>query len=132
MKNIKKKIVYFLQMFDGIWSVPLAFGMFWVFGVVMTLLFGDTTGVYDMAFMQPLFLAAAIVIGASNIAVLGLYFTFRGIYKHVYGFKNSHGVVINKSKEAWEDLKPLEQIVISFSVFFLFFFAVVMVYLKMI
>jgi hypothetical protein len=127
-----KKIKYLLQQFDAIWSLPLAFFSFWTVGVLMVKMFGYTTAIYDMSFIQPLFLAVTVVVGVSTFSTLGLYFSFRGIYTYLYGYKNSQKKVINKSKEAWEKLAPLSQIIISFTIYFLHFLSIVTVYLKLI
>ena len=127
-----KKLKYLLQQFDGAWTLPIAFVVFWFVGVLMVNIFGNTTAVYDASFVQPLFLAIAIIVGISTATTLGLYFSFRGIYKYLYGYKDLHGIVINKSKESWEKITPLAQIIISFSIYFLFFFSIVIVYLKLV
>ena len=127
-----KKIKYFLQQYESIWALPLAFCIFWLFGQIITMMFGYTVGVYDMSFMQPLFLAIAIVIGSSGASVMGMYFTFRGIYKFIYGKKNKQGEVKNYSKDKWRELTAFQQLSMAFTVYFLFFFAVVIVYLKLV
>jgi len=127
---MKKKIKYFLQMYDGIWSVPFAFFGYWFLGIAL-MYFDVSAGTYDLAFVQPFALACAIVIGASNVSVLGLYFGFRGFFRFLYG-SNSDNILINKSKEEWENLKTWQKFVFSLGVFFCYFWAVVIVYLKMI
>ena len=127
-----RKLIYLLHKFDGIWSIPLAFLVFWLVGILMETLFGYTTAVYDISFMQPLFLASGIVIGAVNVTILGMWFNFRGIHRFIWGYKNSDGMIINKSKDQWEKLTPIEQLRISLWVFFLLFFAIVSVYLKLV
>jgi hypothetical protein len=126
-----KKIKHFLQQYDGIWSVPLAFMGFWLLGITLQF-FDMSAGSYDIAFIQPLALAMAIVIGATNAAVLGLYFTFRGIFRFLYGSHDESGKLINKSKDEWENLTAFQKFGISFMVFFYFSYLVVHVYLKMI
>ena len=113
---------------DGIWSVPLAFLAFWFIGVVLQLIFGKTVGTYDESFIQPLFLSAAIVIGATNVAIAGMWFTFRGLFKYIYGYKDEQGVFINPSKEDFKKLGPWQKISISLLVFLCFFSAVIVVY----
>ena len=68
-----KRIKFLLQLIDGLWSVPLGF-LFFGSGLLLSSVFGMAVGQYDMAFIQPLFLAGTIVVGATNVAVLGLYF----------------------------------------------------------
>jgi hypothetical protein len=137
MKNkltaVLKKIKYYLQLIDGVWSVPLAFGAFWFIGVGMQTLFGYETGFYDVAFIQPLFLAAAVVIGATNIAVGGIYFTFRGLYRFLYGEKNKQtGEIVNYSKYNWKSLTSWQRFLITLFVFFYYVTATIVVYLKLV
>jgi len=129
--NMRKRLKIFLQLYDGVWSVPLAFLSFWFLGVSLASL-GMATGVYDISFIQPLLLAAAIVIGASNIAIGGLFFTFRGLYRFLYGQRNPDGEFVNFSKIKWKSLLPWHQFIVSLSVFFFFFWAVIIVYLKLV
>jgi hypothetical protein len=127
-----KKIKYYLQHIDGIWSIPLAFSIFWVVGIILSSVFGYGTGTYDPGFIQPLFLAGAVVIGATNFAVAGLWFSFRGLYRYLYGQKDENGKRINYSKQNWVDLKAWQRFAIAFLVFFSFFFAVLLVFLKLV
>src|SRR5690606_11745587 len=76
-KEKMKQIKYFLEKFDGIWSVPLAMFAFWFIGYLMQVVFGLASGAYDMAFFQPLFLAIAVVITAANAAMVGMKFNFK-------------------------------------------------------
>lgn len=128
---MKKKILYYLQHVDGLWSVPVAIAGFWFAGMFLPRLFGYGTGSYDPAFIQPLFLAIAIVIGATNAAIGGLYFTFRGLYRYLYGEKKN-GVERNYSKENWQELTPWQRYAIAFGVFFYYVSAVIVVYLKLV
>ncbi|MCO5238885.1 MAG: hypothetical protein M9904_02410 [Chitinophagaceae bacterium] len=129
---MKRRLKIYLQLYDGVWSVPLAFLGFWFLGIMLSLM-GTATGVYDISFIQPLLLAAAIVIGAANIALGGLYFTFRGFYRFLYGqVKPDTGEFLNFSKINWKKLLPWQQFAISLSVFFFFFWAVIIVYLKLV
>lgn len=130
-----KKILFYLQHFDGIWSVPIAFLIFWFAGILLQTFFGYGAGTYDPGFIQPLFLAAAVVIGATNIAVLGIFFTFRGIYRYLYGQKktfNDKEIIVNYSKINWTTLTSWQRYLIAFSVFFYYVSAVIIVYLKMV
>lgn len=127
-----KKIKFWLQHIDGIWSVPLSFLLFWITGLVLTSVLGYGTGTYDPGFIQPLFLATAIVIGATNVAVLGVYFTFRGIYRYLYGERKNEGYWINYSKKDWLKLTVWQRMIMGFGVFFYYVSAVIVVYLKLV
>lgn len=119
-----KKIKYLLSKFDGVWSFPLAVAAFFLVGILLS-------GGYDWAFIQPFFLSVAVVVGAANAATYGLYFTFRGLYRFIYGEKEN-GVVKNKSKEVWQQLKPVQQLGIAFGAFFLLFFSILIVFVSIV
>lgn len=127
-----KRIKFILSHIDGIWSVPLAFFIFWIAGLFISAIFGYGTGTYDPGFIQPLFLASAVVIGATNVTVWGLYFTFRGLYRYFYGQRDDSGNLINYSKIDWKFLSKWQRFVIAFAVFFCFFFAIILVFLKLV
>lgn len=131
-QTLWKKIKWGLQHLDGIWSVPLAFFAFYFVGLFLTTTFGYGTGFYDPAFIQPLFLAGAVVVGATNIAVMGLYFTFRGLYRYLYGRKDADGKIVNDSKTDWKNLNVWQRFIIAFSSFFFFVVAIIIVYLNLV
>lgn len=126
-----KKLKFYLQHLDGVWSFPLAISIFWLFGLLLNSFGGYGVGTYDPGFIQPLFLAVGVVIGATNFAVWGLYFTFKGIYRYLYGQKKE-GVRINYSKKDWTKITVWQRYVIAFGVFFFFFSAIILVYLKLV
>jgi len=84
-----------------------------------------------MAFIQPLFLAGTIVVGATNVAVLGLYFTFRTIFYYLYG-RVENKVIINISKSDFETLKPIQKICVSLFLFLFFVLTTITVYLNLV
>jgi hypothetical protein len=127
-----KKIKYYLQHIDGVWSVPLAFLSFWFIGIVLQAFTGLGTGTYDPGFIQPLFLSIAVVVGATNAAVWGVYFTFRGLYKYLYGEKNEEGKIVNYSKSNWTKLTSWQRFIVAFSVFFYYVSAILVVYLNLV
>lgn len=109
----------FLAKFDGLWALPLSFLLFVLVGYLMP----EQAGSYDLAFIQPLFLAVGIVIGATNAAVWGLYFTFRDLYKLIYK---------KEGREAFNNLPILQKTIISLTVLFIKFFAILFIYSKLI
>jgi len=131
-----KKLIYYLQLFDGLWSVPLGFFIFFLVGLVLSSFFGMAVGSYDLAFIQPLFLAGTIVIGATNMATLGLMFTFRELFRYLYGrrskLKNSSLNYYNLSKEDFYNLNPLQRLCVSLFLFLFFILAILIVFLKLV
>jgi hypothetical protein len=132
-----KKLKYYIQHIDGVWSIPLAFLSFWIIGIVLQSLTGYGTGTYDPGFIQPLFLSIAVVIGATNAAVWGVNFTFRGLYKYLYGQKvtdqaSKESRHINYSKKDWKALTVWQRYIVAFFVFFYYVSAILIVYLKLV
>jgi hypothetical protein len=132
-----KKLKFILQHIDGIWSVPLVFLSFWLVGLLLQVIFGYGVGAYDPSFIQPLFLAGAIVIGATNFAIGGLYFTFRGLYKYIYGERRVDKITnknerINFSKIDWKNASVALRYLVAFGIFFYYVTAILLVYLKLV
>jgi hypothetical protein len=126
-----KKVKFWLQHLDGLWSVPLAFLTFWIVGEVFTYLFGYGTAVYDAAFFQPLFLSIAIVIGATNAAIWALYFNFRQLYKYLYGEKKD-GNRVNFSIIDWKNVGPINRLLITAGLFVFYVAMITIVFLKLV
>ena len=105
-----KRLLYYLQLFDGLWSVPLGFLLFFFVGFLLSAVFGMAVGSYDLAFIQPLFLAGTVVVGATNMAVLGLFFTFRHIFRYLYDSRNNpiNSFSYNFSKEDFNSLTKIQ------------------------
>lgn len=109
----------FLDKFDGLWALPIAFALFVFAGYTLQELGGLGVGSYDIAFIQPLFLATAVVIGITNAAVWGLYFTFRDMHRWLYG---------SSGRSEFRIMDKYFKTIISLSVFFLFFFAIILIF----
>lgn len=124
-----KKVKYLLQHFDGIWSAPLAFISFVALGYLLGIA-GVAAGTYDIGFIQPLLLAACVVIGATNMAIMGIRFTFYTVYKYIYGKKSVDGKV-NFSKKDWRSgLTPIQRYSVAGLLFAYFTTMIIIVYLK--
>jgi hypothetical protein len=131
-KKLIKKIWYYTLLLDGLWSVPLGFFVFFFVGMSLSY-FGLAAGSYDVAFIQPLFLAGTIVVGATNMAMAGMYFTFRTIYRYLYGKEDkTTGVVENKSKLEFKASHPIFKICVSLFIFCFFVVAILSVYLRLV
>lgn len=131
--KVLRKIKYYAQLLDGVWSVPLGFLAFFFVGLLLSTVFGMAVGQYDLAFIQPLFLAGTVVVGATNMAVLGLYFTFRGVYRYLYGHRDKNGAVHNASKiDFIESITPIQRLWLAFLLFFFFVVCILIVYLSLV
>lgn len=126
-----KKIKFFLQLRDGLWSVPLAFFIYVFVGIALGWLFGYGTGTYDPGFIHPLFLAIAVVFGAANSASITIYFALRGLHRYIWGYRKD-GRIVNKSKEDFQNLTPWQKIIIAFVSLLFFVGCTLLVYLKLV
>ena|SRR5438128_1821006 len=130
-KSLLSKFLFFLQLRDGFWSIPITFALYYFTGVLLAWMFGYTSGFYDPSFIQPLFLAGCVVIGGVNVSHFIVYFNFRSIQRYVYGkHKPAEGIVKNLSKEDFNSLIPWVRVVIALFVYLFFTFLVVAVYIK--
>ena len=132
-----KKLKFHLQLWDGIWSIPLAFAAFVVFGVFLQRIFYDPSdpqgapGFYDPSFLQSAFYASAMQVFINFMVWLGIHFNFRRV-KHYHsgttkttikefdgqGTPVTENCIENKSKQDFEELTPWQRIVILFSLYF--------------
>lgn len=103
-----KKIIKKLQMFDGIWSIPIAFFVFLLAGSYSAEYFGD--GLISTEYIQQVILAALVMIFANFVVFLGAFFNFRGLQNYFY------------SKDAKAELEysstPWQRIVLYLVVYF--------------
>ena len=103
-----KKIIKKLQMFDGIWSIPIAFFVFLLAGSYSAEYFGD--GLISTEYIQQVILAALVMIFANFVVFLGAFFNFRGLQNYFY------------SKDAKQELEysstPWQRIVLYLVVYF--------------
>ena len=127
-----KKVFYFLQKWDAFWSVPFSFLLFYLVGLFLGWAFGYGAGSYDVAFIQPLFLASAIVIGATNAGIAGVFFTLRGIHNYVYGRKDVDGRIHNYSQKDWRQMPSSTRFITALMVLAYFISTIIIVYLKLV
>ena len=103
-----KKIIRKLQLFDGIWTIPLAFFLFLLAGTYSYEYFGD--GLISIEYIQQVILAVLIMIIGNFVVFLGVFMNFRGLQKYFY------------SKEAKAEVEysstPWQRIVLYLCVYF--------------
>ena len=117
-----KAALYKLQLFDGLWSIPLAFAVFIVAGGVSVHYFNDA--IISTEYMQYVALAAVIMVIANFVIFLGIRFNFRELQRQVY------------SKEMKQDfrnsLTTWQKLLLYFGVYFFFFASfLIIVYMLM-
>ncbi len=95
-------------MFDGLWSIPIAFFLFLLAGSYSAEYFGD--GLISTEYIQQVILAALVMIFANFVVFLGAFFNFRGLQNYFY------------SKDAKAELEysstPWQRIVLYLVVYF--------------
>jgi hypothetical protein len=101
MKDSLKKLIYKLQLFDGLWSIPLAFLAFTYFGYLSTVYFGDP--LISVEYLQQVLLSGLILVFANFVAFLGGYFNFRGLQKYFYSQEIK--VETRNKLTAWQRIK---------------------------
>lgn len=83
LNNISLKgLRYKLELFDGIWSIPLAFIVFAVSGTISVAYFGDS--LISTEYVQYIVLAAMIMVVANFVVFLGIRFNFRALQREIY------------------------------------------------
>jgi hypothetical protein len=117
-----KAALYKMQLFDGLWSIPLAFAVFIMAGGVSVHYFNDA--IISTEYMQYVALAAVIMVIANFVIFLGIRFNFRELQRQVY------------SKEMKQDfrnsLTTWQKLLLYFGVYFFFFASfLIIVYMLM-
>lgn len=111
-----KRIIKNLQMYDGIWSIPLAFLGFFLAGKYSYEYFGDA--LISTEYIQVVFMAALILIFANFVVFLGINFNFRYLQRYFYSIELRNHL---KSKvSVWRRIKLYLFIYFSFLLLFLF------------
>jgi hypothetical protein len=123
MKSNLRYAKFYLQLWDGIWSIPLAIVAVVGIGFGIQLFYTDPTdmgqnapGFWDPVFFQTMFYVAAIQVFVNFIVWLGMYFNFRGLFRYFKGVKQANSVV-NKSKEDFLNLKAWQRLVLLLFVY---------------
>ena len=112
MKNFK----HYLQLWDGIWSIPLSTIVFFAIGELGQYYFGAGFSFYEPSVFQAAILAAAMLILFNAIIWLGIYMNFRGLYRFY----------VTDSKLIFLKLTPWQKLRILFFVYFSFLLALLL------
>jgi hypothetical protein len=111
-----KKMLRKLQMWDGIWTIPLAFFAFLLAGSYSAEYFGD--GLISTEYIQQVLLAALVMVIGNFVVFLGGFFNFRGLQNYFYS-KHAKGE-IEYSSTPWQRITLY--LVVYFGLFLLFLF----------
>ena len=110
-----KKILYYLQKYDGVWSIPVAFLAFFLAGKYSYEYFGDA--LISTEYLQHVFLASLILIFANFVVFLGINFNFRSLQRYFYSEEIKRDVVNNLT--TWQRIKLYIFVYFGFLSFFL-------------
>lgn len=81
-RNGLKSLRYKLELFDGFWSIPLAFLVFAISGTLSVAYFGDA--LISTEYIQYIILAALVMVFANFVVFLGIRFNFRALQREIY------------------------------------------------
>ncbi len=115
-----KKLRYKLELFDGFWSIPLAFLLFAVSGTVSVAYFGDA--LISTEYIQYIVLAAMVMVFANFVVFLGIRFNFRALQKEIYNKEVKYE--INTYLTTWQK-------VVLYLLLYAFYFAAFLFILRM-
>jgi len=122
MKNLIKSLKYRLQLFDGLWSVPLAFVAFTYFGYLSAEYFGDP--IISIQYLQQVLMAALILVFANFVVFLGINFNFRQLQKDFYSKDLKY--FANMELNSWQKIKLYLLVYFGFLLSFLLILWLVM------
>lgn len=99
-----KRITYWLQKWDVVWSGPLSFIAFIAFAWFMQSLFGESFGSYDPAMYQAAIYAIGIMVLFNGSVLASFWFNWRVLYKYY----------LVSAKNDFEDLQAWQRLAILF------------------
>jgi len=114
-----KSIRYYVQLFDGLWSIPIAFALFIIAGTLSAEYFGDA--LISTEYVQYIVLALLIMVFANFVTFLGIRFNFRAL---------QHAVYNREIKNEINNLSTCQKVVL-YLVLYAFFFASFLFVLRM-
>jgi hypothetical protein len=119
-RNPFKSLRYNLELFDGLWSIPIAFALFIIAGTLSAEYFGDA--LISTEYVQYIVLASLIMVFANFITFLGIRFNFKALQREVYS-KEIKGE-INTYLTTWQK-------VVLYLLLYAFYFAAFLFILRM-
>jgi len=117
-----KKILHWLEKWDVVWSAPLAFVAFIAFAWFIQPLFGDSFGSYDPAMYQAAIYAVGVTILFNGAIWAGMWFNWRALYRYY----------LSKAIEDFQKLESWQRLLIVFAFYWLYFFALLLVWGKLV
>lgn len=81
MKRLTR-IINFLKIWDGVWSVPVAMLAFFGAGYAITAFFGPESGAMYPVFVQRLFYASLCLVIMNFVVLFGMYMNWKNVFKY--------------------------------------------------
>lgn len=122
LKELIVRIKHFVLQFDAMWSVPLGILLFIGYPTILYKM-GFVAEAYPLSSFHAFLLACIIVISATNFSVIGLYFTFRDLFYQIYS---------KQGRVDFKGLNKIHKLCISIFFFLVFYFSVLVVFLKIV
>jgi hypothetical protein len=119
-RNRFKSLRYNLELFDGLWSIPIAFALFIIAGTLSAEYFGDA--LISTEYVQYIVLASLIMVFANFITFLGIRFNFKTLQREIYSKEIK--CEINNSLTTWQK-------VVLYLLLYAFYFAAFLFILRM-
>jgi hypothetical protein len=116
-----KKVWRFIQIWDGLWSIPFSVFLFIAFGIAGAAWFGEGFGFYGPENFQAAIYVAALMVIFNMTTWFGFYFNFRSVF--FYYLKESSTDF--KNFTSWQKIALLLFLYCFFMVLQVFLFSLV-------
>jgi len=116
------KTLRWLTINDYLWSVPLTFAAFLLFGKFGESVFGESFASYDPSFWQASLYAIGITVLFNGAAFLGLWFNFRSLYFYY----------LHDARTDFNSLSKLQKIFIALGTYLFFMIFFLILWLKLV
>jgi hypothetical protein len=117
-----KKLIKWLQQWDVVWSAPIAFMVFIAFAYIGESIFGLGFGGYDPALYQAAIYAGGVIILFNGIIWTGMYMNWRSLYRYY----------LDDAITDFKQLQPWQKISLLLASYWLYFFVLLKVFLKLV
>lgn len=117
-----RKIISWLFMWDGVWTIPLAFLLFLLFGRFGEWYWGEGFGAMTPEFFHSILFAAIVVVALNFISWLGMWFNFNGIFQYYF----------SRPDRDFNSLTPFQKICVVLFVYSLFFISGLLVIVNLV
>jgi hypothetical protein len=80
LKAFIAKVFAVLYIWDGIWSIPAAFLVYFVGAITGQIIFGEAWAAYPPSLVHAAIATGLIMVIFNLVAMAGLYFNFKGLF----------------------------------------------------